>query len=61
MENEVLAELEAGGEHSSLTLNMIRSAPVLGYPNDDRPVSLSSDTVLPIIFRQIEKAWNLVH
>jgi hypothetical protein len=42
IEGEVLAELETGGEHSASMLNMTRSAPVLGYPNDDRPVSLSS-------------------
>lgn len=60
IEDEVLAELKACGEHSETTLNMMRAACVLGYPNDNRPVSFSSATVLPIIFRQIEKAWNLV-
>jgi hypothetical protein len=61
MEGEVLAQLEAGGEHSAWTLNMIRSAPVLGYPNDDRPVSFSNASIVPIIFGQIEDAWSLVH
>jgi hypothetical protein len=61
MESEVLAELAASGEHPEFALNMIRSAPVLGYPSDDRPVSFGSATVLPIIFREIEKVWNRVH
>jgi hypothetical protein len=61
IEDEVLAELQACGEHSISTLNMIRSAPVLGYPNDDRPVSFSNAAIVPIIFGQIEKAWNVVH
>lgn len=61
IESEVLAELEAGGEHPASALNMIRAAPVLGYPTDDRPVSFSGASVVPVIFRQIDKAWNLVH
>jgi hypothetical protein len=61
MENEVLAELAAEGEHSAWTLNMIRSAPALGYPNDDRPVSFAGASIVPIIYGQIEEAWNLVH
>jgi len=61
MESEVLAELRARGEHPASALNMIRSAPVLGYPNDDRPVSFSGASIVPIIFGQIEEAWNLVH
>lgn len=61
MESEVLAVLEARGAHPPSALNMIRSAPVLGYPNDDRPVSFSCASIVPIIFGQLEDAWNLVH
>jgi hypothetical protein len=61
MESEVLAELAASGEHPDFALNMIRSAPVLGYPRDDRPASFGGAAVVPIIFRQIEKVWNTVH
>jgi hypothetical protein len=61
IEDEVLAELKASGEHSAWTLNMLRAAPALGYPKDDRPVSFSNATIVPIIFGQIEEAWNLVH
>lgn len=61
MESEVLAELAASGEHPEFALNLIRSAAVLGYPSDDRPVSFGGATVVPIIFRQIEKVWNTVH
>lgn len=61
IEGEVMAELDALGEHSTSILNMIRSAPVFGYPNDDRPVSFSGAGVVPIVFRLIEKTWNLLH
>jgi hypothetical protein len=61
MELEVLTELAASGEHPEFILNMIRSAPVLGYPSDDRPASFGAAAVMPIIFRQIEKVWNAVH
>ena len=61
IESEVLAELKAREEHTASALNMIRAAPVLGYPNDDRPASFSGASIIPIIFGQIEKAWNLVH
>jgi hypothetical protein len=61
IENEVFAKLEASREHPQWVLNMLRSAPVLGYPIDDRPVAFSNASILPVIFRQIEKAWNLVH
>ena len=61
MESEVLAELAASGEHPEFALNMIRSAPALGYPSDDRPVSFGDASVVPSIFLQIEKAWNRVH
>lgn len=61
MEGEVLADLESGGEHPAWALNMIRAAAVLGYPNDDRPASFSDAAIVPIIFGQIEEAWNLVH
>lgn len=61
MEGEVLAELQAGGEHSAWMLNMIRSTPLFGYPKDNRPVSFSEASIVPIIFGQIKDAWNLVH
>jgi hypothetical protein len=61
IEAEVLGELEATGVHPRAALSMIRSSPVWGYPRDDRPVSFGNATVMPIIFRQIEEAWNFVH
>jgi hypothetical protein len=61
IEAEVLAELQALDEHPDWILNMIRSAPVLGYPKDNRPVSFAKAGVVPIIFNLVEKAWNLVH
>lgn len=61
IEDDVLAELKASGEHSAWTLNMLRAAPVLSYPKDNRPVSFSGAGIVPIIFGQIEEAWNLVH
>lgn len=61
MEAEVLAELVASGEHPAVVLQMIRSAPVFGYPVDDRPVSFGGASVVPVIFGQIEEVWNWVH
>jgi hypothetical protein len=61
IEQEVLTELEADGKYSAWALRMIKSAPVLGYPDDDRPASFGSSSIMPIIFRQIEDAWNLAH
>ena len=61
IEGEVLAELKAGGEHSASALNMLRAAPVLSYPNNDRPASFSNAGIVPIIFGQIEEAWNFLH
>jgi hypothetical protein len=61
IEDEVVAELKAGGEHPSWALNMMRSLPVFGYQTDDRPVSFSEDSVAPLIFSKINDAWNLVH
>ena len=61
IEDEVLAELDATGAHPKATLSMIRSSPVFGYPRDERPASFGDASVVPSIFLQIEKAWNLVH
>lgn len=61
IESEVLAELKADGEHSAWALRMIKAAPVLGYPNNDRPASFVGSSIVPVIFGQIEEAWNLVH
>ncbi|WP_081933884.1 DUF2471 family protein [Massilia sp. 9096] len=61
IEAEVLAELRALGKYEEWILNMIRAAPVLGYPTDDRPVSFANAGVVPIIFKLVEKAWKLVH
>ncbi|MFC5551746.1 DUF2471 family protein [Massilia aerilata] len=61
IEAEVLVELRASGEHSTSTLNMIRASPLLCYPKDDSPVSFGNASIVPVIFGQIEEAWNLVH
>lgn len=61
MEAEVLAELEASGEHETAILRMIRSAPVFGYPTDERPASFENASVVPVIFGQIDDAWKRVH
>lgn len=61
IEEEVVAKLKARGKHSGMMLNMIRAAPMFGYPKDDRPVSFANSSVIPVIFGQIEDAWKVVH
>lgn len=61
MEAEVLAVLEATGEHDPAALRIIRSASVFGYPTDERTVSFGEDEAIPIIFDQIVGAWRRVH
>lgn len=61
IEDEVLDELKASGEHLDCTLRMIRSSPVLRYPKDDRPASFDGHTLVPAVFGQIEKVWKFVH
>lgn len=61
IEDEVLEEVKASGEHLDSTLGMIRSSPLFGYPKDDRPASFDGHNIVPIVFGQIEKAWKFVH
>lgn len=61
IESEVLAEIEASGEHRKVIVNMIRAAPALGFKCDDSPVSLAGHQVLPILFDDIVDCWNCTH
>ncbi|MEZ0605736.1 DUF2471 domain-containing protein [Paraburkholderia sp. IW21] len=61
MEEEVLAEVTAGGRFSERLLQMICAPAVLEYPNDDRPASLEGHDFVPIVFGALERAWRQVH
>ena len=60
IESEIVDALAASG-HSRVALNMIRSARVMNYPRDDSPASFKGSELMPIVFSEIERAWNLVH
>lgn len=61
IESEVLDEIVASGEHRKVIVNMIRAAPAMGFPRDDRPVSLTGHDILPILFDDIIDCWNRTH
>lgn len=61
MEEEVVAEVTAGGRFSDRLLQMICAPAVLDYPNDDRPASFEGDDFVPIVFDALQRAWRQVH
>lgn len=61
LENEILDELAATGEFTDTALRMIRSAGLMNYPKDERPVSFGGSELIPFVFSEIERAWNRVH
>ena len=61
MEEEVLAEVKAGGRFSDRLLHMICAPAALDYPNDDRAASFAGHDFVPIIFSALERAWRQVH
>jgi len=60
IESEVIAELSSTGLHSAQMLRMLRSSELMGYPKDDRGVSLEGNEAVPVVFSQIHKAWHRV-
>ncbi|MEM5332100.1 DUF2471 family protein [Paraburkholderia sp. JHI2823] len=60
IEAEILDEVAATGQHSGRMLGMLRASPAMGYPNDDRPVSLEGHEVVPTVFGAIYAEWNRV-
>jgi len=61
IEDEILDALAATGEYSDTALRMIRSAAVMNYPKDERPVSFGGAELIPVVFSEIERAWKRVH
>lgn len=61
IEQEVLEDVEADGEHHPQVLRMLRSIPAMGYPNDDSPASFEGHGVISSAFSMIFKAWQRVH
>lgn len=53
IEREVIDEIAKSGQYRPVMLNMIRATPLMGYPNDDRPVSLVGHEILPLLFDDI--------
>jgi hypothetical protein len=58
IEAEILDEVAATGKHSARMLGMLRASPAMGYPKDDRPVSLEGHEVVPTVFGAIYAEWN---
>jgi hypothetical protein len=58
IEAEILDEVAATGKHSARMLGMLRASPAMGYPKDDRPVSLEGHEVVPTVFGAIYVEWN---
>jgi hypothetical protein len=61
IEEEVLAEVRAGGRFSTRLLQMICAPAALSYPNDDRAASFEGHDFVPIVFSAIDRAWRQVH
>ncbi|MUI10921.1 DUF2471 family protein [Massilia dura] len=61
IEAEVLDEAARSGEHDQAVLNMMRAPAAMVYPRDDRPVSFTGHSFLPIVFSEVKDAWNRLH
>jgi hypothetical protein len=60
-EAEILDEVAATGKHSARMLGILRASPAMGYPKDNRPVSLEGHEVVPTVFGAIYAEWNRVN
>jgi hypothetical protein len=58
IEAEIVDEVAVTGKHSARLLGMLRASPAMGYPKDDRPVSLEGHEVVPTVFGAIYAEWN---
>lgn len=58
IEAEIIDQVAATGKHSARMLGMLRASPAMGYPKDDRPVSLEGHDVVPTVFGAIYAEWN---
>lgn len=60
IEDEVITEIAATGQHSRRILGMFRSSGLMNYPKDDREVSLEGHDAIPMVFSEVQKAWRRV-